>query len=88
MSRRRKISLAGRPVVNKLLRCGWLTEAGHCALDKPLSGSALNSLLLFLDREGLVRVDWIGCGGSVDTRTSIGTITAKGREAYERGYLD
>ena len=81
--RRRKLSNCA----SQVLRCGWLTNLGLCALDRPLSGAALNSLLVFLSREDLVRVDWIACGGSVGTDTAIGTITAKGRKAYERGWL-
>ena len=80
-------SLANFPAVRAALRCGWLTNLGLCALDKPLSGAALSSLLLFLAREELVRVDWVACGQSVDTRTSIGMITARGREVYARGWL-
>ena len=79
--------LSNSPAARAALRCGWLTNMGHCALDKPLSGAALASLLLFLAREELVRVDWVACGQSVDTKTSIGTITARGREVYERGWL-
>ena len=79
--------LSNFPAARAALRCGWLTNLGLCALDKPLSGVALSSLLLFLAREELVRVDWVACGQSVDTKTSIGTITARGREVYERGWL-
>ena len=79
--------LSNFPGARAALRCGWLTNQGHCALDRPLSGAALASLLLFLAREELVRVDWVNCSGSVDESTSIGTITERGREVYERGWL-
>ncbi len=75
--------------VNQVLACGCSNERGMCWLPfRPLSGAARASVLVFLAREGLVRVtDWSTEGKSCRAGSVIGLVTNKGRKVRARGYL-
>ncbi len=55
---------------------------GLCILPWPLHGVARTSVIMTLDRHGLVRItEWL-------RGPEVGVITGAGRDAFRRGYIE
>ena len=67
--------------VHRTLSSGIKHRDGLCTLPWPLHGAARTSLIMTLDRHGLVRITgWL-------RGPEVGVITEAGREALRRGYI-